>query len=466
MAYSTNSKTIDNATEVINQLAIFLRTAKVHNTNNTAVISATDKFVSLVNDIISLENTIVLEIRGEYFYFNDYRIRYSPEYILNLDSLIREFKRVELGTILIKSKISPEDIKVFIGLFLKSHLSENPFDYLRDGISDIASIQLKKIQTISDEAVDKRKMVKKIYFNAVSFYKEIFNKVKSDEKINLKRAKRVITSVINRIIEQEQILLGMTAIKDYDEYTYHHSANVSILSVALGRRMGMNHKMLIDLGIASMFHDIGKIEVPNEILNKPSNLNDSEWRILKKHPKWGVNAILKMRSIDDLTMNSAIVAFEHHMNINHTGYPKVENPATLDLFSRIVSIVDQYDAMTANRIYRSNPMSPDTTLRELQEKSWDKLDPLIFKFFVNMIGIYPIGTLVMLNSKELGLVYENNQDFLHRPRVIIIADNKGNWIKGSMVDLADKNGNDEYLRTIIKTMSPKQYNINIADYFL
>jgi HD-GYP domain-containing protein (c-di-GMP phosphodiesterase class II) len=272
--------------------------------------------------------------------------------------------------------------------------------------------------------------------------------------------------VVNQIIEQEQILLGMTTIKDYDEYTYHHSTNVSILSVALGRRMGMNHKMLIDLGIVSLFHDIGKIGIPNEILNKPTNLSENEWGIIKKHPVWGVNAILKMRNIDDLTINAAIVAFEHHMNINHTGYPRVKNQTPLDFFSRIVSITDQYDAMTSKRIYTDYPLSPDTALRTLIDRSGDKLDPLIIKFFVNMIGIYPIGTLVMLNSKELALVFENNQDFLHRPRVMIISDNKGNWIKGHIVDLADKNGHEEYLRTIIKTINPKQYNINLAEYLL
>ncbi len=466
MGYSINFEHINKYTEVTNQLAIFLRTAKIHNMNNTAVTSATDKFVSLVNDIIRLENCIVIEIRGEYFYFNDHRIRYSPEYILNLDYLIREFKKTELGTILIKDKIIPKDISVFIDVYLKSHLSEDPFDYLQEGLSGLSGIEVKKIQNISEEILDKRKVARKTYFNAVSSYKEIFNTVKIDEKINLKKAKRVITSVINQIIDQEQILLGMTTIKDYDEYTFHHSTNVSILSVALGRRMGMNHKMLIELGIVSLFHDIGKIDVPNELLNKPSNLTDSEWHVIRNHPKWGLTALLKMRDLDDLTINSAIVAFEHHMNIDHSGYPQVKNPSTLDLFSRIVSITDQYDAMTSKRIYTVNPLSPEAALRELMEKSREKLDPLIFKFFVNMIGIYPIGTLVMLNSGELGLVFENNQDFLHRPRVIIISDNKSNFIKGHILDLADKNGNETYLRTIIKTMDPRKYNINLAEYFL
>jgi len=466
MAYSINFDHINKYTEVTNQLAIFLRTAKIHNINNTAVISATDKFVHLVNEIVSLENCVVIEMRGEYFYLNDHRIRYAPEYILNLDYLMREFKKAELGTILIKKEITSDDIRIFIDVYIKSHLSEDPFDYLNEGLSGLSGIDVKKIQNITEELIDKRKIAKKTYFNAVSSYKELFNKVKTDEKINLKKAKRVITSVINQIIDQEQILLGMTTIKDYDEYTFHHSTNVSILSVALGRRMGMNHKMLIELGIVSLFHDIGKIDVPNEILNKPSNLTESEWSIIRQHPQLGFNAILKMRNIDELTINSAIVAFEHHMNIDHSGYPQIDNPSTLDLFSRIVSITDKYDAMTSKRIYTNEPKPPDIALRELLVDNRDKLDPLIFKFFVNMIGIYPIGTLVVLNSRELGLVFENNQDFLHRPRIMIISDNKGNWIKGHIVDLADKNENDAYLRTIIKTMDPRQYNINLAEYFL
>lgn len=466
MAYSLDIENAGKAIEIINQLAIFLRTARIHNISNSAVIAATDKFVALTNDLIDLEHTIVIEIRGEYLYFNENRIRYCPEYLLNLDYLIREFRKIELGTIFIHSKISPEHIRIFIELFLKSDQSETPFEYIRKGMSGISCIELKKIQDISEENFDRKKIARKTYFNAVSSYKDMFQKVRSDEKINLKKAKRIITSVIGQIIEQEQILLGITTIKDYDEYTYYHSANVSILSVALGRRMGMNHKMLIDLGMVSLFHDLGKIKIPYEVLNKPAKLTESEWSIVKNHPKWGVKSILKMRNLDPLTMNAALVAFEHHMNIDHSGYPQIKHRAELDLFSRIVSIADQYDAMISKRVYTKYPMSPDKALRELMEKSGDKLDSLILKFFVNMVGLYPIGTLVVLNSKELGLVYENNQEALHRPRIMIISDNKGNWIRGPVVDLKEKNGNSGYLRTIIKTMHPKQYNINLAEYFL
>ena len=224
--------------------------------------------------------------------------------------------------------------------------------------------------------------------------------------------------------------------------------------------------MLIDLGIAALFHDLGKINVPHEILNKPAALVESEWEIIGKHPVWGVKSILKMRAIDELTIRASLVAFEHHMNLNHSGYPKVKTPVELDLFSRIVSIADRYDAITASRVYSRTRMSSDKALRHLMEKSGDELDPLLLKFFINMIGVYPIGLLVKLDSNELGLVFENNQQSLLRPRVMILTDSKGNWIEGHVVDLSKVNDRNEYVRTITKTMDPRKYGINTAEYLL
>ncbi len=111
-------------------------------------------------------------------------------------------------------------------------------------------------------------------------------------------------------------------------------------------------------------------------------------------------------------------------------------------------------------------MSPDKALSIMMERAGSQLDPLLFKFFINMVGVFPIGTLVMLNTKELGLVYESNQLFAARPRVMIIVDNKGIRVKGSVVDLTEKNNEGSYMRTIVKTMDPNKYKINLAEYLL
>jgi HD-GYP domain-containing protein (c-di-GMP phosphodiesterase class II) len=272
--------------------------------------------------------------------------------------------------------------------------------------------------------------------------------------------------MVDIILQEEELLIGMTAIKDYDEYTYNHSVNVSILSVALGQRLGLSRKVLTDLGLVALFHDIGKMEVPAEILNKPTNFNDEEWKIIKKHPFWGVRAILKLKGLDASSIRTAIVAFEHHLNYDMSGYPKVSRSLDLDFYSKIVSLADQYDGMTSARVYSRIPMAPDKALSVMMERAGTQLDPLLFKFFINMIGVFPIGTLVLLDTKELGLVYGGNTMFQDRPRVLVIIDSGGNRVKGHVVDLAEKDGGGKYQRTIVKTMDPNKYRINLAEYLL
>jgi HD-GYP domain-containing protein (c-di-GMP phosphodiesterase class II) len=458
---------IQNSESLLNQFAIILRTANIHSTNNVAFKSAANKFIEIINDMIAGENSITLQLRGDYFYLNDTRVRYAPEYVLNFDFLAGMFRKIEVGTIIVKKELTLEDVDFLIHSIVEADFLQETFDVLAEKMSRVSIIELKRLEEISNEEdLNIRRMVRKTYFNSIFYVKGVFNKIKSGEKVDVRKAKRVVTSVVSTMIEHEQILLGMTAIKDYDEYTYYHCTNVSILSVALGQRLGLNRQMLIDLGIASLFHDLGKIDVPNEVLNKPTKLEDSDWRIIKKHPVWGIKSLLKIRDIDDFTIRAALVAFEHHMNIDHSGYPQVRNTYDLDLFSKIVSIADRYDAMTSARVYSKTPLKSDKALSILMENDQSLLDPLLFKFFINMIGVYPIGSLVKLSTNELGLVFENDKESLLRPRVVLISDSSGNWIKGQVVDLMEKNEQNDYIRTITMTMDPKKYNINLAEYLL
>jgi putative nucleotidyltransferase with HDIG domain len=456
------------AKELVNQISVVLRTAQIHDPNNVAVTSLIDRLIGMVNSLVNLERIVVIEVRGEFFYINDTRIRYSVEYLLNFDFLMREFKKRELGSVTFKDRISSEDIKTFVRVFISSSFAQNPYESIEEQMKVIRNIAVDRLKKIAEEGeLDPRKMVKKAYFNAVSYTKGVITKIKSGEKVNIKKAKRVVESMVDQILEQEQLLLGMTAIKDYDEYTYHHSVNVSVLSIALGQRIGMNRKMLTELGIVALFHDIGKMDIPSEILNKPTNFSDEEWRIIRKHPVWGVKAILKLRKLDSIAIKSAIVAFEHHMHYDLSGYPKIRSSFELDFFSRIVCLADQYDAMTSSRVYSRVPLAPDKALSIMMERGGSQLDPLLFKFFTNMVGVFPIGTLVMLSTRELGLVYESNQLFPARPRVLVIVDEKGARVTGGpVVDLTEKDAKDNYMRTITKTLDPNKYKISLAEYML
>jgi HD-GYP domain-containing protein (c-di-GMP phosphodiesterase class II) len=456
-----------SAQDIVNHLSVILRTAQIHDPGNIAVTTAIDRFLPLINHFVDAQQGITLDLIGEFFYIDETRIRYSLEYLLSFDFLIREFKKREIGKVVFKDRVGPADIQIFIKAFIASGFSDTPFEVMSDKITDSENIDVDLLKKVSEGGeIDARKVVKKSYFNAVSYTRGVMTKIKSGEKVNIKKAKRIVESMVDHLLEEEKLLVGMTAMKDYDEYTYHHSVNVSILSIALGQRMGLSKKMLTELGLVALFHDIGKIEVPAEILNKATNFNDDEWKLIKKHPVWGVKAILRLRGLDHTSIRAAIVAFEHHLNYDLSGYPIVRKYRELDFYSRIVSLADQYDAMTSSRVYSRIPLAPDKALSIMMERAETQLDPLLFKFFINMVGVFPIGTLVMLDSKELGLVYESDVLFADRPRVLIIIDKSGQRVNGPVVNLAEKDEAGKYLRSVVKTLDPNKYKINLAEYLL
>ncbi|PIP41980.1 MAG: hypothetical protein COX19_02170 [Desulfobacterales bacterium CG23_combo_of_CG06-09_8_20_14_all_51_8] len=451
---------------LINQLAVVLRSAEVHHVKNIAVGKAINTFVDQVNEFAADEGDFVLELRGDFFFVNEFRIRYSSEVMINFDYLTRLFRNLELGTIIIKFGAGANDILQLTEAVIKAPAAD-PCEAIQQKMSHVSNITVYRLKQVAEEdLLDARKMVKRSYFKAVSFTQGLMHKVQQGEKISIKKAKRMIVSLVDHIIDQEQLLLGMTSIKNYDEYTYHHSVNVSILSVALGQRLGLNMRQLTELGMVALFHDIGKLEIPSYILNKPTRLTDEEWQVIRTHPMEGTRILMKMRHLDFISIRSAIVSFEHHRHFNDAGYPRVKKALPLDLFSRIVSISDQYDAMTSARVYSRTPMSPDRALNLMIKQSGKQLDPLLLQFFLNMIGIYPAGTLVVLDSRELGLVYESNPGFVDRPRILIIADSGGNPVDAVAFDLSEKNGARDYKKSIVRTMDAAKWDINIAQYLL
>lgn len=454
--------------DVINHLSVILRNAQIHDPTNIAVTTAIDRFLLLLHQLTDSKKDIDLELIGEFFYIDDVRIRYSLEYLLNFDFLVREFKRRELGRVIFRNDIQHKDIEIFLKAFIAAGFSGAPYETMSHMVAEADGIDIDILKKIKEDGrEDARRVIKKVYYNAVSFSKGVMTKIKSGEKVNMKKAKRIVESMVDHILEEENLLLGMTAIKDYDEYTYHHSVNVSILSIALGQRLGLSKKILTELGLVALFHDIGKIEIPSEILNKSTNFNDDEWKMIKKHPVWGVKAILKLKGFDNTSIRSSIVAFEHHLYFNLSGYPKVRNYTELDFYSKIVSLVDQYDAMTSSRVYSRIPLAPDKALSIIVERAGSQLDPLLFKFFINMVGVFPIGTLVMLDTRELGLVYESDVVFADRPRVMIIIDRNGQSISSRpIVNLTEKDETGRYYRTVVKTLDPNKYKINLAEYLL
>lgn len=461
----------EESANVINCLALVLKTAQIHDINNIAVVKAIHKLIEILNALLP-EERVTLQLMGEHFYVNENRVRHAVEHISNFDFILEEFKKIGVGSVIFEDTLEERDIKVLISAVLKAGSSATPFETLLDEMETVDNLTIKEAFEIKKDIseFDKKRIIRKSYSNAVSIMKGVTEKIKTKDKINLARSKRVIGSIVDHIVEQEyqSTLVGMTTIKDYDEYTYFHSVNVSILSIALGNKIGLRRKVLAELGLAALFHDIGKVDIPLEVLNKPSKLTDADWAIMKQHPWLGTAKILQFKGVNTSSINIAISAFEHHINNDLSGYPKIETAFHLDLFSKIIAIADRYDAITSSRVYARTAHSAADALSIMYSIRGSELDTTLLKMFIQMIGVYPIGCLVVLDTNELGLVLDNNRDpeFIDRPRVLLIADSTGNKIESTEVDLTEKDESGSFMRSVASTLDSAQYGIDLSEHLL
>jgi putative nucleotidyltransferase with HDIG domain len=276
-------------------------------------------------------------------------------------------------------------------------------------------------------------------------------------------------NAVNAIMQDESTLLGLANIKNYDEYTFNHSVNVAIYAIALGQRIGIPKKHLSHLGMAGLFHDIGKTKIPKEILNKNGKLSSQEWTMMRAHPLVGAEIVMRMKEWGELSTRLIDAAFEHHLKYDLTGYPRLTRKRKITLFGRIVTIADFYDALVRPRVYNRFPYVSEKILGLMLERSGKDFDPAIVKVFINMIGIFPLGTLVLLNTNEMGIVSQIQEDseLIDRPKVCLLYYSDGDYRKGEMVDLREMDeGTKDFKRSIVKTLDPNEYNINVAEFII
>jgi len=189
---------------------------------------------------------------------------------------------------------------------------------------------------------------------------------------------------------------------------------------------------------------------------------------MKKHPLMGVGIVLNLKQLGEINPRMVIGIFDHHLKSDHSGYPKLFRKKGVSLFGRIIQIADAYDAMTTPRIYKKVPYTPEQALAIMLRERTVHFDSALLKIFIGLVGIYPIGSLVLLNTHELGIVYKPSHDprWLDRPTVIIVDRDKKGDIKKEVVNLAETVGGGGYKRSIVKALDPQQYHIDIAKYFL
>jgi len=232
---------------------------------------------------------------------------------------------------------------------------------------------------------------------------------------------KVVDRMVGMTMQDPSALLGLTMIKDYDNYTFNHCINVGVLAMALGASLGMDSISVRSLGIAGQLHDIGKTMIPKSIINKPGKLSSSEFEEIKRHPELGAKIIREMNGLEP---HIGQVVLGHHLNYNRKGYPGWAQKLPFNQMIDIVSIADTYDAITTLRVYQ-HPVSPYSAIKEMQHIAGTVLDGELLCRFVDLMGIYPVGTLVRLDNNEVAVVYRPNPLDHETPMVRILIDADG-----------------------------------------
>jgi len=307
------------------------------------------------------------------------------------------------------------------------------------------------------------------YCSTLASVKEVAEKAASRQRVGVRRSVRLIQNMVDLLFDKEPLLLAMSTIRVFDDYTFTHSVNVAILSMCLGKKLGLSKTLLNRLGLCALFHDLGKVAIPREVLNKQGKLTEEEMNIMRSHPLSSVEQILKLRAPQDMKAQIILPPFEHHLRYDLSGYPKVKWQKPISLFGRIITIADVFDAITSPRIYRPTALSQDKALGYMLEGSDTDFDPLLLKVFINMMGVYPVGTLLELDTGELGLVVETPDDAEeNRPLVILLEpDDHDRYVQGKTVDLNTRGKETgKFLRNISKTHHPSTYDIQPAAFII
>jgi HD-GYP domain-containing protein (c-di-GMP phosphodiesterase class II) len=453
-----------------------LRSLKLYPLENAQVQKSLDDLYGTAQRILDREQEIEVRVTGEFLFVNSTRLRLDLDNYASFSHVLGVLRGAGAGLVRAENGADRREWTSFLSSLMAAAARAAQGGALLDlqaklrdaGVTHIFLEPPLESEMTEEEQERQKEQAKRTYQRSVAVTKEVINSVRMGRSASVKKVKRAVQAIVDQVLADETSLMGLSTLRDYDDYTFTHSVNVCIFSIALGKKLGLTKLQLYDLGMAALFHDVGKARVPLEVLNKEGSLSDEDWRIMQAHPWLGVLTLFGLRGYGEVPYRSMITAYEHHMKTDLTGYPKSIRPRDMSIFSRIIAVADGFDAATSRRIYKTNPMQPDSVLHEMLNNPRRGLDPVVVKAFINLLGIYPPGTMVVLDTYELALVVAANPDTseVHRPMVRIISDPGGSiTFPGFLANLADKDAAGTALRSIIKVTDPDRYGVRVSDYF-
>ena len=261
----------------------------------------------------------------------------------------------------------------------------------------------------------------KLHNEACKAIKTLMYSIREGDTVDMDIINNSVSDIVNAVMDNDAVMMQTTGIRDIDNYTFLYSVDVCIYAVTVGKKMGFKPEQLVSLGMGAILHDIGKCKVPLDILMKPGKLTDLEFQRMKLHTVYGCEIIKSTRSLNSSIAN---IAFQHHEKWDGSGYPLGIKSDKIDPFSRIVAVADVYDALTADRVYKKK-MLPHLAARYIEKNANIIFDPYITDIFIANIGTYADGTMVLLNTGEVGIIIKSPADNNRKLKINVISSKNG-----------------------------------------
>ncbi len=417
--------------ELVARLHALLRAGRLYDRNNRSYQQHVEEFAATLHRGGDEEVTLVC--LGDYFYVDGIRLKARPGQLGLFRALRDEFESHGLGALRFVPGLGEDELAAFLSILGAARTPEKveriPDDLTESGVSHVVAVRERDVRSVAPEsedtnqadATDERVRARQNFGRAVRGARGLLTRAAQTGRPAIRQARRLVQPVVDSILNDEYSIVGLTAIKDHDEYTFVHCVNVSVLSVAIGASLRLPRGTLANIGVAALLHDLGKLAVPPEVLHKPDRLTPDEWRQIERHPLEGVKMLVNMPGLSPLLLDSMRVCIEHHMNVDGSGYPRGGHGAMCPL-SRIVAVADVFDALTAHRAYRARPFTGFEALAIMLGPERQHSDPAALWAMVQSVGLYPAGTIMRTRSGHVVLSVSPNTEDPRRPFCRIVAE--------------------------------------------
>jgi putative nucleotidyltransferase with HDIG domain len=404
------------ADELLRRFAASVRSAQLYSPGHPIIGRNLESLSAAFQMLHGLQPTVTIGLVGDAVIVDDSPLAKAD----TLGPFVRRLQQAGVERMTIDRGVTLDDITEFLAAITtidaRTGDAANPFP-------EIAHIRVGRVtvdQRVEGSLTDMA-TIKRLYSDAVSVAGDVWDSAQTEGHPDATAARSMIDGLAQAVAQNRTALLALTTLKNYDNYTFTHMVNVSILTMGQARGLGIDGPLLREFGLAALMHDIGKVRTPLEILNKPDKLNEHEFTIMKRHVVDGAEIL---RMTPDVPALAPVVAFEHHLRVDGSGYPAGVTRSSLNVGTMLCSIADVYDAMRSQRHYQQ-AFPTDRILAVLKRNDGTQFDQHLVRRFVQLIGIYPSGNLVRLNTGEVAVVRKVYAPDPYRPQVRVLVDRAG-----------------------------------------